>query len=408
MKKVLQINSCVALYSTGQLVENIGKVALSNGWLSYIAYGRAAKTSKSQIIRIGKNFDVYFHAIKSKIFDAHGLGSKRATKALIAKIKKIKPDIIQLHNIHGYYLNYEIFFNFLNEANIPIVWSLHDCWAFTGHCSHFALIECNKWETECNNCPLTSSYPSSIIDKSTNNYILKKKLFTSNKNITIVSASEWLGGMIRKSYLSKYPLRIIPNGIDLEIFYPRKNTIDVIKTYGLEKKFVIMGVASSWGAAKGLYDYYKLNDLLTDEYVIVLVGLTKKHCQNLPKGIIGISLTHSIDELAQLYSAADVITSLSYLEAFGLTPIEGFACGTPAIVYNATSTPELINPKIGLIVEPGNVTQVFEAIKTIRGNGKNFYSKNCRKQAEIFYNKNDRFGDYLNLYEEILINLKTK
>ena len=165
-----------------------------------------------------------------------------------------------------------------------------------------------------------------------------------------------------------------------------------------------MGVGSVWEAYKGLYDYYKLNDILNDEYVIVLVGLSDKQINDLPKGIIGIKRTESIDELAKLYSAADVITSLSYLEAFGLTPVEGFACGTPAIVYNCTSTPELITPEIGLVVEPGNIDEINSAIRIIKERGKSYYSSNCRKQAEVLYKKEDRYGDYIKLYEQIINN----
>ena len=404
MPKLLQINSCVALFSTGQLVENIGKEAMIKGWESYVAYGRAAGPSQSQIFRIGNETDVKFHALQSKLFDMHGLGSKNATEKLIKQITLINPDIIQIHNIHGYYLNYEIFFKYLSEANIPIVWSLHDCWPMTGHCSHFSQVNCDKWKTKCYACPLYRSYPESWLDKSERNFRLKKSLFTNIRNVTMISASKWLGSVIQESYLSEYPLKIIPNGIDTNVFSPRTNNQEIRKRYHLENKFVIMGVGSMWGAEKGLYDYYKLNSILNDDFIIVMVGLSEIQIKNLPKGIIGISRTNNNEELAQLYSSADVITSLSYLEAFGLTPVEGFACGTPAIVYNCTSTPELITPEIGLVVEPGNIEGIFTAIKTIKENGKLYYSENCREQAIALYKKEDRFGNYITLYEEIMKN----
>lgn len=402
MAKLLQINSCVAIFSTGQLVENIGKIAITKGWESYVAYGREAGSSKSVLIRIGTDFDVKGHALETRLLDRHGFGSKKATKNLIEQIKKLKPDIIQLHNIHGYYLNLKVFFKYLAETNIPVVWSLHDCWTMTGHCAHFALVGCDKWKTDCFSCPLKSSYPSSLVDRSRRNFRLKKYLFTSLKNVTIVSASHWLGNIIKESYLSKYPVHIIPNGIDTEIFAPKSNIDSVKKKYRLEGKFIIMGVGTIWGPEKGLYDYFKLRESLTDDYAIVLVGLSEKQIKNLPFGITGISRTNNIEELAQLYSSADVITSLSYLEAFGLTPVEGFACGTPAIVYNCTSTPELITPETGLVVEPGDINQIVSAIETIKARGKSYYSENCRKQAESLYKKEDRFGDYLRLYESLL------
>lgn len=402
MPKLLQINSCVAINSTGQLVENIGKVAITKGWESYIAYGRVARSSQSELIRIGTDLDVYFHGLATRLFDKHGLGSKKATKNLIEQIRKIKPDIIQLHNIHDYYLNYEIFFKHLSESNVPVVWSLHDCWTMTGHCAHFALVGCQKWEIECFDCPLKKSYPASWIDKSTRNYRLKKSLFTALSNVTMISPSKWLGDIIKESYLSKYPIKIIPNGINTEVFIPARDSDEVKKKYGFGDKYVIMGVGSVWNNEKGLYDYYKLNRILNDNYIIVLVGMSKSQIKNLPKGIIGIVRTDSLEELAELYSAADVITSLSYLETFGLTPVEGFACGTPAIVYNCTSTPELITPETGLVVEPGNIDDIFSAIEKIRSRGKSYYTKNCRQLAVALYKKEDRFGDYIRLYEEIL------
>jgi len=404
-RKLLQINVTANIGSTGRLAEELGQVAQSLGWESYIAYGREMRPSKSHLIRIGNKFDNYLHVIKTRLFDRHNFGSYFATKKLVRNIQKIKPDIIQLHNIHGYYLNIKVFYNFLSQSDIPVVWSLHDCWTMTGHCAHFVMAGCEKWKSECYDCPLTRSYPKSLfIDNSRKNYREKKSLFTLPKNITVVSASEWLGSIIRESYLSKYPLHIIPNGINLDVFYPRNDTCHIRKKYGLVNKFVLMGIGTMWDDNKGLSDYYELRKVLSNKYEILLVGMTQKQIANLPDGITGITRTNNIDELAMLYSAADVITSFSYMEAFGLTPIEGFACGTPAIVYNCTSSPELITPDIGLVVKGGNIAEIKKAVEEISRNGKQYYSKACRQRAELMYRKEDRFGDYIKLYEELISN----
>jgi glycosyltransferase involved in cell wall biosynthesis len=403
MPTLLQINSVVNIASTGRIVEQLGHHALSKGWDSYIAYGRTSNASESKTIKIGNEAEVALHGIQSRLFDSHGLGSARATKSFIAKIREINPDIIHLHNIHGYYINYPILFNYLSKSNIPVVWTLHDCWAFTGHCSHFSDINCVKWKSECNHCPKIKNYPASFfIDHSRKNYKRKSHLFTSLNKMTIVPVSKWLGGIVQESYLSEYPIQIINNGIDINEFYPLPESSEVRTKYRITEKFMLLGVATAWNSGKGLNDYFKLRQVLSDDYTIVLVGLTKKQKELLPPGIIGIERTNDVKELAALYSAADIILNLSYQETFGMTTVEGFSCGTPGIVYNSTASPELITPQTGLIVEPGNIKQLVDAIKTITNNGRKYYSANCRKRAEIYYNKDDRYDEYIQLYGKLL------
>lgn len=194
--KLLQINSIVNSGSTGRIAEEIGQTAIKAGWDSYIAYARKYGSSNSKLIKIGNNIDIKMHGLKTRMFDKHGLASKNATRNFITEIEKIKPDIIHLHNIHGYYINIEILFKYLKYSNIPIVWTLHDCWPITGHCTHFAFIGCEKWKSQCNNCPQKNSYPSSwLFDRSEKNFNLKKELFTSLPNLTLVPVSKWLAGI---------------------------------------------------------------------------------------------------------------------------------------------------------------------------------------------------------------------
>lgn len=405
MPTLLQINVVANWGSTGRIAEEIGQVAIAGGWKSYIAYGRGTPQSKSRLIRVGNDGDMYWHGLQSRLLDNHGLASKRATRKLITEIQEIKPDIVHLHNIHGYYLNYEILFQYLAEKDIPVVWTLHDCWAFTGHCAYFTLKGCEKWKTECRECPLQKRYPVSFfIDRSTRNYHTKKEVFTSIPRMIMVPVSEWLGGLVRSSFLSKYPVHPIYNGVDLQIFMPKSNKEEIRKFIEATQPYMLIGVASIWTSSKGIQDYYKLRNYLPiDKYAIVMVGLNKKQIQQLPKGIVGVSRTNSVHELAEYYSAADVVLNLSYQETFGMTTAEGLACGTPGVVYNATASPELINEETGLIVDPGNIVGVADAVRTITARGKQHYSAACRQRAELFFNKADRWKEYVDLYKSLIV-----
>lgn len=405
MPTLLQINSIVNTGSTGRIVEQIGQFAMTKGWKSFIAFGRQSNESTSQTIKIGKEIDVILHGLLSRFLDKHGLGSIRATKALITYIQQINPSIIHLHNIHGYYINYPLLFEYLKKANIPVVWTLHDCWPITGHCSHFSDIDCVKWKLECYHCAKKKNYPTSLcIDQSQNNYKLKRHLFTSLNHMTIVPVSQWLKGIIQESFLSKYPMHVIRNGIDINAFHPLSDCSEIRKTYGIGDRYMLIGVAAAWGKGKGLNDYYTLSRILSDEYVIVLVGLAKRQIERLPTKIIGIERIENIQDLAKLYSTANIVLNLSYLETFGMTTVEGFACGTPGIVYKLTASPELVNQQTGIIVEPGNISLLVKAIETIASNGKEYYTVNCRKHAEQFFNSEDRSSEYFKLYNNLLAN----
>lgn len=403
MKTLLQINVVANWGSTGRIAEEIGITAINQEWDSYIAYGRNTRESKSKLIKIGNKWDIGFHGLKSRLFDMHGLGSKDATIKLVKQIENIKPDLIHLHNIHGYYLNYSTLFNYLSTANIPIVWTLHDCWSFTGHCTYFDYIGCKKWEIQCHNCPQIKSYPESLfIDRSKENFNLKKALFKSVNNLTIVPVSDWLSQVIKKSFLSSYPIQTIYNGISLDTFSPIDDTKMIKEKYNINNRNILLGVATSWSSRKSLDDYIKLSSHLSTDYVIILIGLSQKQIKTLPNNIIGIPRTENIQELVKLYSAADIVLNLSVEETFGLTTVEGFACGTPGIVYNCTASPELITKETGLVVEKNNITALKNAIFEIISNGKNHYSSACRERAVNHYNKEDRYNEYIQLYNKIL------
>ncbi len=404
MPKLLQINVTANWGSTGKIAEDIGKVAMSNGWESYIAYGRDTKPkSTSNLFRIGNNWDMYYHGLQSRIFDKHGLASTIATKDFIEKVKLIEPDIIHLHNIHGYYINYKVLFKYLATINTPIIWTLHDCWPMTGHCAHFDAVGCNKWKTGCNHCPLKSEFPKSLLfDNSSNNHKLKKLLFSSLKNVTIVPVSKWLANIVSDSYLSCYNIHTISNGIDINIF--KKCSHNTLREkLAIGNKTVLLGVATTWNEKKGLNDFIRLSKALPEKFQIILVGIDDSLKKKLPNNIITIKKTNSQQELAELYSMAEIVLNLSYEETFGLTTVEGFACGTPGIVYNKTASPELITPETGIVVkEAGNTIEIIEAINKISNNGKEHYTAACRARAINCYNKDDKFYEYIKLYNSLL------
>lgn len=395
MPRLLQINSTANWGSTGKIAEQIGELVMSHGWDSYIAYGRYANNSQSQLIRIGSKVSQAWHLLISRLFDRHGLASKCATKRLIKKIEQIKPDIIHLHNIHGYYINYEILFNYLQSIDTPVVWTLHDCWAFTGHCAHFVEQECYKWRIGCDNCPLRDSYPKSFSDRANKNYKLKSTLFRSRRNIAIVPVSNWLANFVRQSFLKDKQITVINNGIDTNVFYPQQN-----KERGY---YNILGVSSTWSNSKGLNDFYKLRTILdADKYHITLVGLTKQQIADLPEGIIGIERTNSIQELAHMYSDASVFVNPTYADTFPTTNLEALSCGTPIVTYKTGGCPETICSNSGIIVEQGDIKALKIAIEQVCSNGKAYYNRACRKRAEEHFDKDRCFLQYLELYNELL------
>ena len=402
MAVLLQINVEVNYGSTGRIAEHIGKLAIKDGWKSYIAYGRIKKESSSELIPIGDKLGHLNHLVQTRMFDRHGLASTRATKKFIAKIEEIKPTLIQLHNIHGYYINIELLFEFLSTAGIPVVLTLHDCWALTGHCTHFEHIGCEKWMTECNACPQSDTYPASwIADRSTANHQLKKTIFKKVKNLTLVTVSEWLQKTVQKSFLSMVPSTVIRNGIDISIFKPR-NTDILKEKFQLKDKFIILGVASVWSTNKGLQDFVQLSSLLSDDDKIVLIGLNKKQIASLPANIIGIERTDNIEGLAEWYSVADIYVNTSVEESFGLTTAEAMACGTPVIVYNSTANPEMVTDEVGHVNAKNNIQELNHNILDVKRKGKKSFTEACRHRAITKYDKNNSFIEYIKLYQKLI------
>lgn len=400
--KILQINSCANIKSTGRIVQGIGTQIEIINWSSIIAYGRESSYGGNELIKIGSNISNLIHVLITRIFDLHGFGSWISTILFIYKLKKLKPDIIHLHNVHGYYFNIYLFFNYIKRSNTPIVWTLHDCWAFTGHCTHYVSKNCNKWKSNCNKCPLKKEYPKSILfDSSSFNYKAKKKIFHFPDEIHFTIVSEWLGVQFMQSFLSDFPFQIIHNGINLNEFKKRDNNW-LSKKYSLTSQKIILGVRSSWGKLHNYNEYIHLSEMLSSDYSIVLVGLTKDQIKELPEKIIGIEKTNSTLELSEIYSDAFAFVNLTYLDSFPTTNLESLACGTPVITYNTGGSPESIDESVGCVVKQGDLEAVLKAIHSFSDKGKEYYSLNCRKKAETMFDENRQFYEYIKLYKQIL------
>ena len=369
--KLLLINSVCGIGSTGRICTDLAQEYEAQGHEVKIAYGRdgyVPEKYQKYAVRIGTDFDVKVHGVISRLFDAHGLGSKSATKKFLEWAEGYKPDLLWLHNIHGYYINYELLFEWIKKhPEMEVKWTQHSCWSFTGHCSHFTFVKCYKWKTHCENCPQKSHYPATIfLDRSKENFDRKKQAFTGAKNMTLITPSKWLADLVKQSFLKEYPVEVHYNTIDTNIFKPTPG--DFRERYGLQDKKIVLGVANPWTERKGFYDFLWLAEKLDDSYQIVLVGLTQKQIDTLPKNIIGIRRTNSPKELAEIYTAADVFVNPSVEETFGMTTVEAAACGTKAIVYSKTACEEVAELyKDIFVAEFGNRERLLEEIVKAAG-----------------------------------------
>ena len=389
--KVLMINSVCGIKSTGRIATDLADMLTEQGYTVKIAYGRESVPKKytKYAVRIGSDWDVRLNGVMARVFDNAGFGCRKATLKFIEFIKEFAPDIIHLHNLHGYYINIEVLFKFLKEYNKPVVWTLHDCWAFTGHCAYFDLYKCYKWRTECNKCPQKKEYPTSLLfDNSRENYIHKKKAFQGVNKLIVVTPSQWLANLVKESFLQNYETRVINNGIDLTLFKPTNG--DFRERYNLEDKIIVLGVASAWGARKGLLDFIELRKLLDSRYEIVLVGVSEEDKKILTEGMLGITRTDSVKELAEIYTVSDIFINLTYEDNYPTVNLEAQACGTPVLTYRTGGSVESVPEE--QVAEQGNLQDIVELIEKYEGK---------RALIQSFYDKNIAFEKYIELYEEI-------
>lgn len=404
MPRLLQLDSCLGRGSTGRIAETIGHLASQRGWDCYMAHGsRYVGESAMQSHQVGGMGDEYLHYAKSMLFDAHGLGSIHATKKFVAWMEQIAPDVVHLHNIHGYWMNYEVLFEYLYKKNIPVVWTFHDCWAITGHCAMFTSDYCDKWKAQCSNCPHLDWYPKSLfVDRSEKHFNMKKKLFASYPNLTIVSVSNWLDGIVRESFLKDKTHIVIPNGVDTDVFSPQDEAVGRVREqYGLKDKIVIISVADKWHEGIGLSDVSKLRVILDDRFVVMLVGVTQAQKDNLPDGVIGVLHTNSRKELAELYSMADISFTPQTVATFGLVTAESMACGTPAIVYAAAAAEVIDNH--GFVVPARDIDTLVQTLNLfVSEGGKRKYGQGCRNHILGHYEEKRNYSRYVDLYESLI------
>ena len=371
--KILYINAVCGVGSTGHIVSQLMQEAAKRGDIAKVACSDIEpikEVDPENVFVVGSKWDYYVHNVLSRFTDHEGLYSKRATRQLIKRIEKFDPDLIHIHNIHGHWINYEILFHYLEESKKKVIWTLHDCWAFTGHCSHFSALNCNKWKTECYDCPGLSVYPKCYTKGDvTENYYRKRVAFTSVQDMTIVTPSKWLANLVKQSFLSKYNIQVINNKVDKTIFKPTPS--DFRSKYHIEDKIIVLGVSNVWSDLKGYSDFLELAEILDDRYVVVLVGLTKEQIKNLPDTIIGIERTNNSSELAAIYTAADYYVNASKQETFGMTTLEAAECGKKPIVYKGTAGEEIVSKYGGKAIDPGadSIKKAIIKEKSVKGRG---------------------------------------
>ena len=405
--RILQINTVSGYSSTGRTCVELADFLEKKGHDSYIAYGQGA-TSFEKSYKIGGVLENHLHNIGSRLYGKQGYFSTKGTINLIKLINKIDPDVIHLRNLHGNYLNIEILFDYLLKVQKPVVWSLHDCWAFTGKCAHYTDATCYKWETECHTCPQVKKYPASIfLDQTKKMFRDKSKWFNSINNLTIVPVSKWLETEVKKSFFKYKNINQIYNWINHDIFKPLKvkEKVKVKAKYGISSaKFIVLCVSAAWNSTSNKYvDVIKLSNLIDHNTIqIVLVGKIKK--QELTKNIIHLPYLHGEEELSKIYSIADTYVHLSTEDTFGKVIAEAMSCGTPAIVYNSTACPEIIGEGCGYVVEKRNVRIIYEKIQIIKENGKKKYSSNCRNYAIDNFDLDTNINKTIKCYNQSLEN----
>jgi Glycosyltransferase len=400
--KILQINISYKFGSTGKIMSDLNDVICKSGNNSYMLCGYSNEAAPNlYIMRKGSILKASRKDILiSRLSGTMGYHYKKSTLKAIEWIDTIKPDVIHLHNIHGDWINVKILFEYIRKKQIPVVWTLHDCWSFTGRCSHFELFRCEKWKTGCFKCKNRKVYPITyFFDKSKSMWKDKKKWFTSVKKMTIVTPSKWLANYVRQSFLKDYPIKVINNGINTQVYRPQTTCNRYYQ--GFEGKHIILGVANSWTARKGYYDFIKLDGMIDHNmYQIVLVGLNSRQLKLIPNSIKGIARTENEQELIELYSGATVFVNPTYQDNYPTTNLEAQACGTPCITYRTGGSPESISDGIGCICEQGNTKQLLESIiKTCR---QSYDSVELQNYAKEHFDKCRKYEKYIECYHSLV------
>lgn len=422
--RIAHIN-VVASLSTGRIAVQLCRLAMQAGHKTLLCHSRDHAPGDVPSIRIGNMADTYLHIAFSRLTDRAGFFSRHATRKLIRQLRLFKPDLVHLHNLHGYYLHLPTLFQYLKETDMPVVWTLHDCWAYTGHCAYYTTaknapplagakrrraqqetVGCDRWMGGCGQCVLQRSYPASLLrDQSARNWQEKRKLFQGLPHMVLTTPSQWLRDEVKASFLKDYPVYVLPNGIDLESFQPCANESymrDVVRFYGLERtggRKLVLSVAAVWDERKGLDDLITLAEKLGPDYCVAAVGLDEYQMEALPKNtVLGVKRTGNLNDLCALYTAADVYVSASREETMGMTLLESLACGTQVICYDATAMPEIVTDEVGEVCPVGDVDALADAVLRLCASPKS--ARACIARAGE-YDVNQRFAAYIRLYENM-------
>ena len=390
--KVLQINAVCGKGSTGKICASISELLNEKGIENYILYS-AGRSTHSGAVKYSSEKYIKVQALKSRIFGNYGFNSVYCTRKLLRYIEKISPDVVHLHNLHGHNCHLGMLFKYLKKHNIKVYWTFHDCFAFTGYCTHFDSIGCDKWQTECHNCPQHKKY-SWFFDRSRIMFKRKKELFT-NVDLTVITPSVWMAEMVKKSFLCDCRINVINNGIDLDIFKPSES--DFRERYECADKFILLGVAHGWSSLKGLDEFINLANNSKDDWKIVLVGALGRGVGRLPENVIYIPFTSNQVELAEIYSAADVFVNPTMEDTFPTVNMEALACGTPVITYKTGGSVEIIDDSCGIAVDKGNSQELARAIERVYDE-RPFTTEMCLNRAKNFSAK-DKFAENIRLYE---------
>ena len=391
--KVVQINATCGIGSTGKICYGISRVMTAENIENYILCSRSngyplgIACSDSRYIR--------FQALRAKILGNYGFNSKGATCKMIAELENIQPDLVHLHNIHGHDCDLKMLFSWFRRNHVRLLWTFHDCWTFTGYCTYFDMVRCEKWKHMCFNCPQRKA-SSWFFDRSRQLFQAKKKLL-EDLDLTIITPSRWLADMVGMSFLKVYPVQVIYNGIDLNVFRPRRG--DFRKKYSLENKKVVLGVAFGWGARKGLDVFVALAERLPEDYKIVLIGTDAETNKLLPDNILSIQRTQNQQELAEIYTAADVLANPTREEVLGLVNIEALACGTPGVTFESGGSPECYDASCGAVVPCDDVDAMEREILRICTE-RPYSEAACIRRAREF-DQDKRFKEYVELYERV-------
>lgn len=402
MPKLLQIDTCCGIGSTGKIAEIIGSIGKSKGWDCYLAHSaRFAGKTKMVSVDIGSKIGEYFHYVISLVFDRHGLASYCATKRLIKKIKSICPDVVHIHNVHGYYVNFEMLLGFLSRHKIPTLITLHDFWLMTGHCAYINK-SCDKWKSGCGQCGRLKEYPKAILDNSKCNWKKKVKIFSEfdDNKLCLVPVSNWLASFTRNSLLGNNKIVPIPNGVDTNIFRPYKGEPSDIISLLDKNKFTVLSVADRWTDSNGLQDIISLSQQKIEGVQFVVLGLSESQIDTLPKTIIGLRRTSSVTQLTELYSSADVFLNVSREVTFGLVTAEAMACETPAIVLKGTAGEEIVNEETGFVAN--DLNHVITIIQSIQNNKNIIDRRKCRERIINCFNAEQQYEKYFDLYNSLL------